>query len=96
MSQNFSSIEEFHDHIRNKSVEDSGFRSRLLADPKSVVEEELGMSIPDGFNVKVHEEGSSTAHLVLPPSAALADSEMQSVAGGSADDHVNWGWCSPV
>lgn len=82
MSSKFTSVEEFRNHLVTKSAEDEDFRSRLLADPKPVVEKELGMSIPDGFSLNVHEENSTTAHLVIPPSPALTESDMQGVSGG--------------
>ena len=88
MTQQFQTIEEFNDYMRNRAVEDQEFRSRLLADPKAVIEEVLDMSIPDGFSVQVHEESATTAHMVIPPSAALAEQDMHAVAGA--------GWCSPV
>ena len=90
MAQEFQTVEEFHDYVRNKAVENEEFRARLLADPRTVMEEELDLSIPDGFTIEVHEENATTAHLVLPPSAALAEEDMRSVAGGKH------GWCSPI
>ncbi len=90
MAQEFQTVEEFHDYVRNKAVENEEFRARLLADPKTVMEEELDLSIPDDFSIEVHEDSATTAHLVLPPSAALAEEDMRAVAGGKN------GWCSPV
>ena len=90
MAQEFQTVEEFHDYVRNKAVENEEFRARLLADPKAVMEEELDLSIPDAFSIEVHEDSATTAHLVLPPSAALAEPDMRTVAGGKSD------WCSPV
>ena len=89
MAEQFQTVEEFHDYVRNKAVENEEFRARLLADPKAVMEEELDLSIPDDFSIEVHEDSATTAHLVLPPSAALAEEDMRTVAGGG-------GWCSPV
>ncbi|MYH27264.1 MAG: NHLP leader peptide family natural product precursor [Acidobacteria bacterium] len=89
MAQEFQTVEEFHDYVRNKAVENEEFRARLLADPKAVMEAELDLSIPDDFTIEVHEDSATTAHLVLPPSAALAEEDMRTVAGGG-------GWCSPV
>ncbi len=91
MAQEFQSVEEFHGYLQSKAVEDEEFRSRLLTDARSVMEDELDMSIPDGFNIEVHEESATTAHLVLPPSAALTEENLRSVAGGG-----NMDWCSPV
>ena len=90
MAQEFQTVEEFHDYVRNKAVESEEFRARLLADPRAVMEEELDLSIPDNFTIEVHEESANTAHLVLPPSAALAEEDMRTLAGGKS------GWCSPI
>ena len=59
--------DEMRAKIVDKAAEDADFRALLLSDPKSAVEQELDLSIPSGFTVEVHEEGGSTAHLVLPP-----------------------------
>ena len=88
MSDKFTSIDEFESYIRNKSVEDQEFRDRLLSNPKDVVEDELDITVPEGFNIHVFEDTSTSVHFVLPPSAALSDQEMSALAGG--------GWCSPV
>lgn len=87
MAQTFQTFDDFYDYARNKAVEDEEFRSRLLADPKAVIEEELDLSIPDGLDIQVHEDTSTTSHFVIPPSAKLAEEDMRAVAGG---------WCSPV
>ncbi|MDD9984596.1 MAG: NHLP leader peptide family RiPP precursor [Gammaproteobacteria bacterium] len=68
--------------ILAKAAEDMEFRARLLDDPNNVLEEELGVTIPEGLTVHVHEEGSTAAHLVLPRSDRLTEAEMASVSGG--------------
>lgn len=89
MSQEFQTIEEVNTYLRNKAVEDEAFRSRLLSDPKSVLSDELDVTIPDDFNIQVHEESASTAHIVIPPSSALSEQDLQAAAGG-------WTWCNQV
>ena len=42
-----------------------------------------GPAIPDGFNVAVHEDSATTAHLVLPPSPKLTEAELETVVGGT-------------
>ena len=76
-----------------KATEDETFRARLLADPKAAVQDELGLTVPAGFTIKVHEEAVDTSHLVLPPLAGLDEAELALVAGG-ADiwDGVRTGW----
>ena len=43
----------------------------------------MGVTIPEGMTVRVHEEDSATAHLVLPRSKRLTEAEMASVSGGA-------------
>ena len=69
-------------HIINKASEDDSFRSKVLSDPAAAIEDELGISIPSGVNVEVHENTSRTVHLVLPPSPKLSSEEMRAVSGG--------------
>lgn len=85
------SVEDFQESLRSKAMQDEDFRARLVADPKAVIEEELDFTLPDGFMVHVHEDTAMTGHLVLPPSAAIAESDMEAVAGGGDMD-----WCSPA
>ena len=59
------------DRILSKADGDTDFRARLIADPKAAISTELGTTIPDGFDLVVHEDSATTAHLVLPPSPAL-------------------------
>ena len=68
--------------ILRKAEEDGEFRARLIADPKAAISAETGTTIPDGFDIVVHEDSATTAHLVLPPSGELSEAEMESVAGG--------------
>ena len=89
MAREFQNYEDFHNYMRSKAVEDEEFRSRLLADPRAVIEEELDLSVPDGIDIQVHEDTATTSHFVLPPSAKLAEEDMRAVAGGG-------NWCNPI
>ena len=73
---------EMKTQILSKAAEDDDFRARLIADPKAAIASETGQAIPDGFDIVIHEDGASTAHLVLPPSPRLTEAEMEKVAGG--------------
>ena len=73
---------ELKTQILTKAAEDSDFRARLLADPNATISTELDTTIPEGFNVVVHESSGTTAHLVLPPSPELTEAEMAMVIGG--------------
>ena len=68
-----------------KAAEDETFRARLLAEPQDAVQDELGVKIPDGFTIAVHEEAADTCHLVLPPSSRLDEAALAQAAGGGED-----------
>jgi len=72
-------------HLVARADESEDFRTRLVADPRSVISAELGVSIPEAFNVQVHEDSATTAHMVLPMTDRLTEEELAQVAGG------NWG-----
>ena len=74
---------ELKTRILTKADEDNDFRARLIADPKAVISAETGATIPEGFDVEVHEDSATTAHLVLPPSPKLTEAELVQVSGGT-------------
>lgn len=70
-----------------RSLEDESFRERLLADPKTTVEEELGTRLPESVQVRAVEESAQTIYLVLPPATQqeggeLSDLLLETVSGG--------------
>ena len=79
---------EIRDRIVARAAEDGNFRARLIADPKGAISTEVGMAIPEGFAVAVHEESATTFHLVLPPSPELTEADLALVVGGTWDDDV--------
>ena len=76
-------VGELRAHITNKAVEDEDFRAQLLTDPREAISAELGLTIPEGFTIHVHEDNAVTAHLTLPPSDRLTEAELAKVAGGA-------------
>ena len=83
---------ELKTRILTKAAEDGEFRACLLADPKATISAELDTTIPEGFNVVVHEDSATTAHLVLPPSPALTEAELSAVAGGGSINYPFQKW----
>jgi len=63
---------------------DDAFKSRLLSDANSALSG-MGIHVPEGLTVKVHENTESTLNFILPPprNAELSDSMLESVAGGT-------------
>ena len=76
---------EMRTRIIDKATTDADYRAKLLDDPRAAVAAELGVTIPGALTIKVHEESTETAHLVLPPSSRLRDADLGAVAGGVFD-----------
>ena len=83
-------LNEMRAHLLAKADGDMAFRSRLLAEPKAVVEEEFGIEIPDQFDVQIHEDSPAAVHMVLPPEPRLGTQDLRSAAGGIFS---TTGWC---
>ena len=91
MSQSFSEMQsgdEMRDHIVGKATDDAEFRTRLVAEPKAALNDELGVSLPDGFAISVHEDSSTHVHLVLPPNGLLDTAALSEVKGAHTRDHL--------
>lgn len=82
---------EMRAQIADRAAQDADFRARLLGDPRGAVNEELGVSLPEGMTLNVHEQGAGTVHLVLPPSSKLGERDLEAVTGsiGTIDLHVS-------
>ena len=80
-------MREMKAHLVARADESEDFRTRLVEDPKAVISAELGVSIPEGFSVKVHEDSATAAHMVLPMTDRLTEEELAKVAAGV---DVNW------
>ena len=68
--------------IRGKAAGDEGFRKALLADALGTVETEIGVKMPGGLKLVVHEESNEELHLVLPAPLELTPQQLQVVSGG--------------
>ena len=79
--------EEIRAELTSKAVDDDAFRARLLENPKEAFQEALGVTVPEGITIEVHEESAMVAHLVLPSSSQLSASDLDAVAGGA-----RYGW----
>ena len=83
---------EMERRLIDRSLEDQAFRQRLLADPRAVIEHELGSRLPESVEVRVVEESAETIYLVLPSASPLghgvelSDQELEAVAGGASAD----------
>ena len=66
-----------------KAWADDAFKAALIANPNATLAAE-GIAVPAGLKLKVLEDTADTMHVILPPppSAALSDEAVGSVAGG--------------
>ena len=76
--------------VIDKASADADFRAQLLSNPKEAIQQAVGVTVPDGFTITVHEEDSRTAHLVLPPNSKLAPGELSAVGGGGHESPFKW------
>ena len=88
MSSEMKTASALRAHLYERAAEDGAFRALLLADPVAAINEELGLTIPPGFTVAVHEETADTSHLVLPPAARLSEGDLEQAAGGARHGYL--------
>ena len=75
-------------HLIDRAWNDDEFRRSLLASPIETIQNELGVEVPEGVDIHVVEESSSTLFLVIPVNpfveddGELTDEELEAVAGG--------------
>ena len=67
-----------------KAASDGPFRQRLLAKPKETIETELGVTLADGQQIRVHENTDTVTHLVLPPQSRRSEEEREAARTGVA------------
>lgn len=86
MENKILSTLELNELIGQKAAEDEGFRLSLLSDPKSALEKELGVVIPEEMKIEVHVESMKSLHLIIPAAHTdeLTDDDLDAVAGGVA------------
>jgi hypothetical protein len=57
--------------IWTRSMNDAEFRARLLANPRTTLEDEMGLMLPENMNVSVIENTHRKYTIVLPVAADL-------------------------
>ena len=76
------SAEEMRAHLTSRAAEDSAFRAQLVADPKGVMNQEFGISVPDNIDIVVHESDMRTVHLALPPDPVMDEEQLEAISAG--------------
>ncbi len=49
-----------------KAWEDEAFKQALLDNPRKTIEEALGIEMPAGVEIFIHEQTPTALHLILP------------------------------
>jgi hypothetical protein len=74
------------DKIVEQAQKNPKYYDQLKADPRTLMEKQLGTAIPASVNVQIIEETPDTYYIVLPAfakeGAELSDSDLEKVAGG--------------
>ena len=81
--------EEMRQQLSDKASTDEAFRQKLLDDPRGTIESEFDVALPADLSVSVLEDAADHAHLVLPPSSTISESDLARVSGGGA-------WHDPI
>ncbi len=74
--------EEMRTHLTRKAAEDAEFRQRLIDDPKGTLNSELGITIPESMEIKVHESDLQTVHLALPVTGDMTEEQLEAISAG--------------
>ena len=65
-----------------KASNDAAFRQKLLDDQHGTIENEFNVVLPSDFSDSVREESAGHAHLLIPTSSVIFESDLASVSGG--------------
>ncbi|OUL32376.1 NHLP leader peptide family RiPP precursor [Nostoc sp. 106C] len=79
-------------HLITRALKDEGFRQELMANPKAVVEQELGSKLPEELEINVLEETEDTLYMVLPcnPYEGISEEDLKASLGMTYEDVVQW------
>jgi hypothetical protein len=83
---------QFTEQLLSRAERDPEFRRRLIEDPSSAIEDELGIDLPEGIRVRVVQEEPGEAVLVVPrhlEPGQLGDEELIAVAGAGCGTEGN-------
>jgi hypothetical protein len=79
-------------HLITRALKDEGFKQELLANPKEVVEKELGTKLPDDLEINVLEETEDSLYMVLPcnPYEGMLEEELKDSLEMTYEDVAQW------
>ena len=65
-----------------RAMKDEAFRQQLLSNPKETLQSKLGITLPVGVSVHVHENTPTNLHLVLPAKTQTGEPPVKFDPGG--------------
>jgi hypothetical protein len=79
-------------HLITRALKDEAFKQELLANPKAVVEKELGTKLSEELEINVLEETEDTLYMVLPcnPYEGMSEEELKVSLGMTYEDVAQW------
>ncbi|MDB9436312.1 NHLP leader peptide family RiPP precursor [Dolichospermum lemmermannii CS-548] len=79
-------------HLITRALKDESFRAELIANPKAIIEQEIGSKLPNELEITVLEQTEDTIYMVLPcnPYEGLSEEELQANLGMSYEDVAQW------
>ncbi len=79
-------------HLITRALKDEVFREELVANPKAVVEKEIGAKLPGELEIKVLEETENTLYMVLPcnPYEGISEEKLKASVGVNYEDVAQW------
>jgi broad-specificity NMP kinase len=81
----FPGRRDLEDRLVARAWADEDFRERLKADPRAVVAEEIGITVPESIDIQVLEETPERAYLVIPlDRVSVSEEELDAVSGGNS------------
>lgn len=97
MSTQGKTRKELEQEIVAKAWKDEAFKQQLLSNSKETIAKEIGIELPENFQMKVLEETPNTVYFVLPmkPSGIetegeLSEEALESVAGAGGSFILAW------
>jgi hypothetical protein len=79
---------DLENHLITRALKEPEFRSKLLTEPKAVVEAELGIQLPPELQIVAIEETETEMYLVLPCNPYEGFSEEALLASGKTYDEI--------
>ena len=83
MSSDTPDLDDLSARVAARAVADPAFRAYVITDPRAAISSVLGVVIPEGVDITVHESTPTHVHLSLPPYLPSPDGDLGAISGGA-------------